>query len=222
MLSGERRNSGRPSSQLGDRLAGQVVVGHQPAAVGRAVERRSEQCLEDRRRSPRRRRAPWRTRRTGRPRRSARWHRCCSAPWPPGHRPGWSPGRVRGGPGSSARSSTTMAKMLVPALTLPVRGATELVATMPGAGIALGRAQSAPGRSRAGRVEQLRAGLGELPRGFPGDRIVGSSVASVQLDAGLGGQPVEACQHARRRSRRPRRRSGTCRWRRRSRSPARR
>ena len=46
---------------------------------------------------------------------------------------------------SSGRSSTTIAKMLVPALTLPVRGVTEQVATMPVPASPSGGQSTAPG-----------------------------------------------------------------------------
>src|SRR4051794_27423312 len=48
----------------------------------------------------------------------------------------------------SSCSSTTMAKMLVPADTLPVRGATELVATIPVPASPSGGQSGMPGRSR--------------------------------------------------------------------------
>ena len=50
-----------------------------------------------------------------------------------------------------------MAKMLVPALTFPVRGATELVATMPVPASPSGGHIAMPGLQPSGRVEQLRA-----------------------------------------------------------------
>jgi hypothetical protein len=49
---------------------------------------------------------------------------------------------------ASSCSSTTMAKMLVPAETLPVRGATELVATIPVPASPSGGQSGTPGRSR--------------------------------------------------------------------------
>ena len=96
-----------------------------------------------------------------------------------------------------------MAKMLVPALTLPVRGATELVATIPVPGVALGRAQRDPGPQRAGRVQQPGARLGRACRpARPAGGSSGSSVGQRQLDPGLGDQVVELGEHRRRRSRR--------------------
>ena len=67
-----------------------------------------------------------------------------------------------------------MAKMLVPALTLPVRGATELVATMPGAGVALRGAQRDAGtqRARSGRAAPRPPSV-SAPAALAGDRDVG-------------------------------------------------
>ena len=63
-----------------------------------------------------------------------------------------------------------MAKMLVPALTLPVRGATELVATIPVPASPSGGHIGAPGRrapvgssSRAPSVGQRAGRLGRRP-----------------------------------------------------------
>ena len=80
----------------------------------------------------------------------------------------------------SSRSSTTIAKMLVPALTLPVRGATELVATMPVPASPSGGHIGMPARSSPGRVEQRRPRFGQLAGRLPGDQDVGSMSASLR------------------------------------------
>ena len=119
-----------PLGEPGDRLAREVVVGQQPAGIGLALERLPEEHLEhgvvstgapaaaaNRANRPAHAASSLApllqcTIATGSPAgvvtRSSSWWAC-----------------------ASGRSSTTIAKMLVPALTLPVRGATELVATMP-------------------------------------------------------------------------------------------
>ena len=53
--------------------------------------------------------------------------------------------------------------MLVPTLTLPVRGATALVATMPVPASPSGGHSGMPGLQGARRVEQRGAGLGQPP-----------------------------------------------------------
>ena len=119
-----------PLIQAGDRFARQVVERQQPAAVRRAVQRSTEQRLED---HPGIHRAPAAAANSAkRPAQAlislAPLLQCTIATRSPA-------GVVTRSSSWCTRlswcSSTTMAKMLVPALTLPVRGATELVATIP-------------------------------------------------------------------------------------------
>ena len=94
-------------------------------------------------------------------------------------------------------SKTTMAKMDVPAETLPVRAATALVAVMPVPGVAFRRADQAAGLQRAGWIQQLCAGLRQPPRlraggQHPGHDVpqlpweaVGGDVALIEVQLGL-------------------------------------
>ena len=68
-----------------------------------------------------------------------------------------------------------MAKMLVPALTFPVRGVTELVATMPVPASPSGGHMGMPGRSRpVGSSSRAPASVSS-PAGSPASRIVGKT-----------------------------------------------
>ena len=86
----------------------------------------------------------------------------------------------------SACSSTTIAKMLVPALTLPVRGATELVATMPVPASPSGGHSGAPGRSAPVGSSSPAPASVSSPAGVAGDRGLGQQVDQPQVGAGLG------------------------------------
>src|SRR5918997_736739 len=92
---------------------------------------------------------------------------------------------------ASSRSSTTMAKMLVPAETLPVRGATELVATMPVPASPSGGHIGMPGSSRPlGSSCFAPAGVSS-PAGPPDH---GQQIGQGQVGAGLGSELVEPAQ----------------------------
>ena len=168
-LSGVRTNSGRPSVEPGDRLAGQVVVGQQAAAVGVAAQRLAQQHAEHvvgARPWPR---APRRTGRTPRPTRPsslAPLLQCTIA--------------TRSPDGVVTRSSSwcTLRQRLLEHDHREDAGADADVARArcdgvrrdhPGAGVALGRAQRDARLQRAGGVEQRRAGLGQRCR-RPGRR----------------------------------------------------
>ena len=71
-----------------------------------------------------------------------------------------------------------MAKMLVPALTFPVRGATELVATMPVPASPSGGHIRAPGRSRPVGSSSFAPASVSSPAGSPASRIAGSRSAN--------------------------------------------
>ena len=181
-----RAHEQRPAlGETGDRLAREVVVGEQPAGIRLALERLGEERLEDGvgvddgargGREPAEQARPGgelaravvavhhRDRVAGRRRDEVDLvvQRCCSG-----------------------RSSTTIAKMLVPALTLPVRGVTEQVATMPVPASPSGGHSTAPGLQRAGRIEQARALGGQLARrARPATSTSGSSAARSSPGAG--------------------------------------
>ena len=83
-----------------------------------------------------------------------------------------------------------MAKMLVPALTLPVRGATELVATMPVPASPSGGHRGTPRCS--GRWGRSRAPAAvSSPARLAGELHGGQHAARVQRHAGRGSHPVE-------------------------------
>ena len=155
--------------ECGDGLAREVVVGHQPAAVGRTVPGGDEQSLED----------PGAvdvgTERFGKFREQADPRiQFAGAVVAVHHRHPVLAGGVVTRSSSrctwpSSCSSTIIAKMLVPALTFPVRGATELVATMPVPASPSGGHMGIPGCSSAAG-SKLGAGFGELAGGLAGDR----------------------------------------------------
>ena len=161
----------------GDRLAGEVVVGEQPAGIRFALERLAEQRLEDGVGVDRRARG------RGEPAEQAgpggEFARAVVAVH---HRD-----RVAGGrrdevelvvhAAASGRSSTTIAKMLVPALTLPVRGATAFVATMPVPASPSGGQSGMPGRSAPDGSSSAAPSAVSSPAGCPATSTSGSSSA---------------------------------------------
>ena len=88
-----------------------------------------------------------------------------------------------------------MAKMLVPALTLPVRGATELVATMPVPASPSGGHSGIAGPQSPGRIEQPGAGLGAASRRPPRRSDGRQQVGQPPGQAGVGDQVVEVAHH---------------------------
>ena len=208
-----------PLGEPGDRLAREVVVGEQAAGVRLALEGLAEQRLEhgigvDRRRRPRRRTGANRpthaasslapllqcTIATGSPAgvvtRSSSWWAC-----------------------SSGRSSTTIAKMLVPALTLPVRGATEFVATMPVPASPSGGQNATPGCSAPDGSSRAAPSARQLarPAGPPAAPRAAGRRGAVRARGRRRARRTPRA--ARRRSRSSRSRSGTCPRRRRRRAP---
>ena len=88
----------------------------------------------------------------------------------------------------SGFSSTTIAKMLVPTLTLPVRGATAFVATMPVPASPSGGHSGMPGRQRAGGVEQRGALLGQPAGVLAGEQDLGQQRAPSVGARGTAGE----------------------------------
>ena len=88
-----------------------------------------------------------------------------------------------------------MAKMDVPAETLPVRGATELVATIPVPASPSGGQSGMPGRSRPVGSSSAAPASVSVPAGRPATCDGGQQLGQGQLDPGLGGQLVEPGQH---------------------------
>ncbi len=164
-------------AQTGDRLARQVVVGQQAARVGVAVERLAEERLEHLvgARACRRRRV---AKRSNSPTQAASslapLLQCTIATGSPA-------GVVTTSSSSctlaSGRSSTTIAKMLVPALTLPVRGATEHVATMPVPASPSGGHSGMPGCSAPDGSSSARPPRVRRPASRPATSTSGSSSA---------------------------------------------
>ena len=72
-----------------------------------------------------------------------------------------------------------MAKMDVPAETLPVRGATELVATIPVPASPSGGQSGMPGRSRPVGSSSAAPASVSVPAGWPATAMAGSSSARV-------------------------------------------
>ena len=81
-----------------------------------------------------------------------------------------------------------MAKMLVPALTFPVRGATELVATIPVPASPSGGHIAAPGRSAPVGSSSLAPASVSSPGRLAGDLDRRQQVGHRSVGAGLGGE----------------------------------
>ena len=90
----------------------------------------------------------------------------------------------------SLPSSTTVAKMEVPADTLPVRLRTELVAIMPVPASPSGGASVMPRLQGAGRVEQLGALLGEFAGRGAGHERLGQQVLELHGWAATSGSSL--------------------------------
>ena len=88
-----------------------------------------------------------------------------------------------------------MAKMLVPALTLPVRGATELVATMPVPASPSGGHSGTPGCSVPVGSSRRAPSSVSSPAISPAVRMVGSSAGQPPRQVAVGDQVVEGGDH---------------------------
>ena len=85
--------------------------------------------------------------------------------------------------------------MLVPALTLPVRGATEFGGHHPGAGVAFGWAGRRPGTQRAGRVEKEGTGRCQHAGRVTRAADVREQLSKAGAESVTGGEVVELTDH---------------------------